>query len=79
MPGVAAELSAAGEEPNQREMKLRFCEPEAADPAADWRCSGDWADKVDSVGDAAMLTTAVEGGGGADADTQGDCWSTWGG
>ncbi len=40
-------------------------------------CSGDWAEGFDSaVGEAAMLA-AVEGGGGEEAETDGDCGSTW--
>lgn len=58
-------------------MKPRFWGAETPDAAADWRCSGDWADAFNStVGEAATLA-AVEGGGGEEADTDGDCGSTW--
>lgn len=71
LPGAEAETSAAGEEPNQREIKLRFWGAAVPDESDDWRCSGDWADGLDST------TAAAEGGRGEDAGTEGDCGGTW--
>lgn len=77
LPDTEAGTWATGDEPNQREMKLRFWRAGAPDEVEDWRCSGDWTDCLDSrAGEAATLTT-VEGGGGEEADIDGDCGSTW--
>lgn len=76
LPEEETGTSAAGD-PNQREMKLRFWGADTADTARDWWCSGDWADDS-TVGVAAPPTAAkVRGGGGEDADTDGDCGSIW--
>lgn len=75
LPDTEAGTCTTGDEPNQREMKLRFWKAGAPEEVEDWRCSGDWADGLESrVGVAATLTT-VEGVGGEEADINGD----WGG
>lgn len=72
LPAAEAEASGVGEEPNQRDMKPRFW---GADE--DCWCSGDWADSFNSaVGDAAPLVDAATvGGGGEEAEADGDCGS----
>lgn len=75
-PGAEAGASAAGGEPNQREMKLRFWVTKAPPEAEACRCSGDWADGSVSTAGEVAIVTATEEGGTEHTGIEGDCGST---
>lgn len=72
VPWLVEEVASAGGNPNQRDIKLRFCRVGPEAEAEAWRCSGDWAAGLEStVGEAAVLA-AAEAGRGDDAGMEGD-------
>lgn len=74
VPDALTEASGTGDEPNHRDMKLRFWGADTG-VTEDWRCSGDWAEDFNSAEGEAALPTAAARSGAEGGDTEGDCGS----